>query len=370
MKRSGPLKAIFDPPIQYGSRGITAQIGQPRRFVGGAVAQVRVVGVAGVAAAHGPPISLAMVGTPFTSINIPYFGDFDLATRHLIVGDVGNGNVCIIDCSTNNPTQLSATFSPGGYYTARWGVTNATAFYFSQASGTSLDGLLPVNTASHAAPSIGSIVLLADISDFFRHGSRILAFDFGDVLHRFTISAGIPTHTGSLAAAAGSGCGHPNDADTWFACKGASLLSIDISGANPTIRQTFAPGGGFSAGRCRAVGNTLFILGAQKFHMVDISNPASLSVLGTLSNVNLYDGGAICVEPSGEYAYVTNGAAGTTKRIDAIDCRNPASITVAASWLASSDLANPMDIFYDSTSGDRLIVISQQPKIQVFAITR
>lgn len=32
MKKSGPLKAIFDPPIRYGSRGITAQIGEPPPF--------------------------------------------------------------------------------------------------------------------------------------------------------------------------------------------------------------------------------------------------------------------------------------------------------------------------------------------------
>lgn len=318
-----------------------------------------------------PPGSLTMVGTPYTSLNIPYFGDFDLATQHLIVGDVGNATVYIIDCSTDNPSLVGSAFAPAGYWTARWGVTNATAFYFSyNAFGPTFHGLWPVDTASHAAPSIGTLVAQAGIYDFFRHGARLLANDFSNALYRYTISAGIPTQTGSLAAAAGAGWGHPNDPDTVFICRGASLLSLDISGANPTIRQTFTPGGGFNAGHCVAAGDTLYVLGSGKFHMVDITNPNSLSLMGTLTNSNLDGGGAICVEPNGLYAYTTNGAAGATKRIDAIDCRNPASIAILTTWSASSNLANPMDIFYDSTGGDRLIVISQQPKIQVFSITR
>ena len=80
--------------------------------------------------------------------------------------------------------------------------------------------------------------------------------------------------------------------------------------------------------------------------------------------------GGITVEPNGAYAYVTNGTAGATKRIDAISCHNPGSMSIVASVSFISGLGNPTDIFYDSTAGDRLVVVSQEPKIQIVSITR
>lgn len=374
MRRSA-LTPIFDPGIRKGYVQVGHQIGAPEiRADITASTVTRPVSVIAptVTTSPGPPITFTLVGTPYTAINIPYYGDFDLTTQHLIVGDVGNATAYIFNCATNNPALLGSVTPGGGYYTARWGVTNATAFYFTYIPGIpSFQGIIPLNTSSHSAPTAGTRVLVPLNSDFFRHGSRLLISNFSDGLHRATISGGIPTLTGSaLASAAGFGWGHPNDADTVFICRGASLLSLDISGASPTIRQTFAPGGGFNAGRCAAVGDTLYVVGNDTFHMVDITNPNSLSVLGSLSDVNFDGSGAITVEPNGLYAYVSNGTSGAIKRLDAVDCRNPASITVSGSATYPAGLANPTDMFYDSTGGDRLVVISQEPKIQIVAITR
>lgn len=317
-----------------------------------------------------PPISMAFVGTPFTSLGIPYYGDFDPASNLLITGDVSNGTMVIVDCTTNNPALVSSTFSSVGWWDAKWGPTVATAYHMTRHfSTTTVHGIQGYNTTNPAAPSAVAFAQFTDVVNFYRHGLRLLVSTLAGDLKRFTISSGTPTATGTtLVGAGGFGCGHPLNADVAFIGKGASILSLDISGSTPTILQTFTPGGGFDGTRMSALGNRLYVLGNGKFSMIDITNPASLSLLGTLSDSAFDGGGPVALEPNGKYAYVTNAFAGTGKRIDAIDCRVPGSMSILATLSGLGVITNPSDMFYDHP--DRLILITQSPSIRVVSITR
>ena len=321
-----------------------------------------------------PPISMALVGTPYAGPTIAYYGDFDPATQYLIVGDVyaSDCGPYIFDCTTDNPTLVGTVFVPAGSWTARWGVTNATAWYLGNHFSPGFDGIYPVNTSNPALPTVGALVPdLNEPIDFFRHGSRLLIWDnTATALRRGTISGSTLTLTGtSIAGLGGFGCGHPNDPDTVFTCQGSSLTSVDISGISPAPRQVYAPGGSFDAGRCAAIDNTLFVLGNGIFSVFDITDPNSITLSGSLSNGNFNGGGAVAPEPNGLYVYVTNGLAGTTKRIDALNCTNPGTPTVECSLLTPG-LANLTDMFYNSTRGDHLVLVSQTPRIQSVEITR
>lgn len=317
-----------------------------------------------------PPTVLTTVGTPYTGISIPQYGDFDLVTQHMILTDLANFNTLILNCVSTTPSLLNSTFVTQQGGAAMWGPTSATAFTVGQSnSNNSFDKIYPINAANHSSPSLGTGVASLNNHHVFRHGTRLLGMDFSNTLFRYTTSGfATPVQTGSLASGGGNGCGDPNNADIIYVPQGASIKSIDISGANPTVIQTFTPGGSFNAGSLQAVGTKLYAVGAGRFQLIDISNPASMSLLGSCTHAN-FDGVNLCVEPNGKYAYTVNGGTSGAHYVHAVDCRTSTPAVLIAQGYVST-LANPYDIFYDSVAGNRLWVISQQPKIQAIAITR
>lgn len=317
-----------------------------------------------------PPTALARVGTPYTALGIPVYGDFDVVTQHIIMTDIANFNTLILNCASINPALLNSTFVIQQGSPAFWGPTSATAFSVGQSnSNNSFDQIYPINAANHSAPSYGTGVASLNNHFVFRHGTRLLGTDFSDTLFRYTTSGfATPVQTGSLASAGGNGCGDPNDADVVFMPRGASIKAVNISGATPTLISTFTPGGSFNAGACQAVGDVLYVVGTGVFQLVDITNPASMSLLGSVSHAN-FSGVNLCVEPNGKYAYTVNGGASGSHVVHAVDCRTATPVVLVV-FPGTSVQNNPMDIFYDSTAGDRLWMITQQPTLQAVSITR